>query len=343
MKHSKVVRLVCACTAAGSAAWVGFAAAQASSASAALELPREVATAASAFSSYMAKAAGLSGRFADGAAVVQALRTGVSYEPGQFQEGMIGFGALAALRDGRFASGVEVSASAAGGRAALAERIVADPEMVLRFDGAASAARRVQSALYARGMAVFGVGGQVKQAAYVIQHQSWSTVAVADPAGRLAEVKSLSANPLAATDGDDARLLEAVLGPPLAGDADGPRPSPVVVRALALAAEAELGAASNDDLPRLRPLLADRAATDCLKMSKLNLYQCMAVAGPQYEDVFCLGQHALMDTGQCVTRAAGESGPPTVAVIAQPPAALAAADRPFIIPVAQRNLATNAN
>jgi hypothetical protein len=33
------------------------------------------------------------------------------------------------------------------------------------------------------------------------------------------------------------------------------------------------------------------------------------VAGPHYEDVFCLGQHALMDTGKCVSDAAGASAP----------------------------------
>jgi hypothetical protein len=39
-------------------------------------------------------------------------------------------------------------------------------------------------------------------------------------------------------------------------------------------------------------------------MAKLNLYQCMAVAGPQYEDIYCLGQHGMSDTGQCVGTAA---------------------------------------
>ena len=43
----------------------------------------------------------------------------------------------------------------------------------------------------------------------------------------------------------------------------------------------------------------------CMSMSKLNLYQCLAVAGPHYEDVFCLGQHAMMDTGKCMIKAAG--------------------------------------
>ena len=44
-------------------------------------------------------------------------------------------------------------------------------------------------------------------------------------------------------------------------------------------------------------------------MSKLNLYQCLAVAKPHYEDVFCLGQHVLIDTGQCVMKAAGAPFP----------------------------------
>jgi hypothetical protein len=39
-------------------------------------------------------------------------------------------------------------------------------------------------------------------------------------------------------------------------------------------------------------------------MAKLNLYQCLASAGPQYEDIYCLGQHAMIDPGQCVADAA---------------------------------------
>ena len=44
-------------------------------------------------------------------------------------------------------------------------------------------------------------------------------------------------------------------------------------------------------------------------MSKLNLYQCLAVARPWYEDMFCLGVHAVTDTGECIAKAAGESLP----------------------------------
>ena len=39
-------------------------------------------------------------------------------------------------------------------------------------------------------------------------------------------------------------------------------------------------------------------------MAKLNYFQCLSVAGPHYEDVFCLGKHAIGDTAQCVVEAA---------------------------------------
>ena len=78
----------------------------------------------------------------------------------------------------------------------------------------------------------------------------------------------------------------------------------IEAKALALAAESVLGRAHGSDRARLSPLLTETSSAWCLRMAKLNLYQCMAVAGPQYEDMFCLGQHAMMDTGTCVDQAA---------------------------------------
>jgi len=46
-----------------------------------------------------------------------------------------------------------------------------------------------------------------------------------------------------------------------------------------------------------------------MTMAKLNLYQCLAVARPNYEDVFCLGQHVMMDTGRCIIKASGQEEP----------------------------------
>jgi hypothetical protein len=73
-----------------------------------------------------------------------------------------------------------------------------------------------------------------------------------------------------------------------------------VNRALTIAALALLGEGGETNLPTLTSLLDDGDGQRCLSMSKLNLYQCLAVAKPHYEDVFCVGQHVLMDTGQCI-------------------------------------------
>jgi hypothetical protein len=34
----------------------------------------------------------------------------------------------------------------------------------------------------------------------------------------------------------------------------------------------------------------------------------MAVAGPQYEDIFCMGEHGMAETGACVASAAHARG-----------------------------------
>ncbi len=73
-----------------------------------------------------------------------------------------------------------------------------------------------------------------------------------------------------------------------------------VNHALTIAAIAILGEGGPDRTPALLALLDEGDGQKCLRMSKLNLYQCLAVAKPHYEDVFCLGQHVLMDTGQCL-------------------------------------------
>jgi hypothetical protein len=63
-------------------------------------------------------------------------------------------------------------------------------------------------------------------------------------------------------------------------------------------------------------------------MAKLNLYQCLAVARPHYEDVFCLGQHVLEDTGHCLMKGAGVAEPIDPRVQALADAALTKASTP---------------
>ena len=107
-------------------------------------------------------------------------------------------------------------------------------------------------------------------------------------------------------------LQSAVSGasPPTGiGYSVSPPYTPLVIRGLAVAALAALGEAGDANQAGVQAIMAEPNTDSCLNMSKLNLYQCLAVAKPQYEDVFCLGQHVLMDTGQCVIKAAGAPMP----------------------------------
>jgi hypothetical protein len=269
-----------------------------------IEMPRDVVSAATAFQAYMKNAAEI-GDFSNSSSVAQSVRTGASYQPAQLEEGMIAYGAIAALQDEGFVNGVERAAGRGDARQALAERLVEDPAAATQIDGAAGAAKRIEAALGARAQPLTEAGTAVKAAAYTVQHQAWSREMVDDAQGRLAEVKRLSAAIFQPTDSDNDAMVQALVEMnPQVGADDAPAGfTAIEARALALAAEAVLGRAHSSDRANLSPLLTDTNSAMCLRMAKLNLYQCMAVAGPQYEDMFCLGQHAMMDTASCVNEA----------------------------------------
>jgi hypothetical protein len=250
-----------------------------------------------AFESYMRRARGIDPNFSSADQVSQALQAGASHEPAQLEAGMVAYAAMAALQEPSFVAGVQREAQ----RGDLARRLAADPGAALQLPGGQAAAARASAALLSEAEGVKANGQRVKRASYSVQHQAWSKTRVADPGGRLARVKRLSATSYRPEPGDEAHLREA-----LATDArrGGGSASPVVARGVALAALSVLG-----DEGRGRSLMSDARSDECLHMAKLNLYQCLAAAGPQYEDVYCLGQHAMIDTGQCVADAAHAPAP----------------------------------
>jgi hypothetical protein len=285
------------------------------------DLPREVVSAATAFETYMTTAAQVNS-FSSGDSVEQGLRSGVSYQPAQLEEGMIAYGALAALRDDAFVEGVQRAAADEASRQALSDRLVDSPNDALQLDGSAEALQHISEALDARAEPLVAAGAEVKSAAYSVQHQAWSKVMVDDAQGRLAEVKQLSAARFEPKDSDYQDMLKTLATTDAgagSGEAAPGGATDVEIRALALAAEVILGRAHGEDSPRMASLLSEPRSAECLKMAKLNLYQCMAVAGPQYEDIFCLGQHAMADTGTCVADAAhGHSQAPAGLASASP-------------------------
>jgi hypothetical protein len=176
-----------------------------------------------------------------------------------------------------------------------------DPSGIINLPGAPQAGAMAEAALKAEGESVLASGKSVKQASYDLQHQAWSKTAIANAPRRLAEAKAL-ARTIQPSDADAAMLIKAVSRPQAQGQGWDSRVSPVVANGLALAARITLG--ETLDTPQSLALLRDERSGTCLNMAKLNFHMCLSVAGPNYEDVYCVGQHALLDTGTCVVKAA---------------------------------------
>jgi len=267
---------------------------------------------ASAYRAYISRAGAISPNFGSGGEVAQGLKTGASYEPGQLLRGAIAYGAVVALQDPAFVAGVRKFAADPEQRRTVAYEIMKDPAYAVGFSGSGSAAGLVMNALGADGRKLLMLGHSVHQAAYDVQHQAWSKGEVASRPERMALAKSVSGQALLGETSETARLQMAVSGAAQLGvtaEAASPPYTPIVVHSLAVAALAALGYADDNSIAQIMPILAEPASATCLNLAKLNLYQCLAVSKPHYEDVFCLGQHVLEDTGHCLMKGAGVAEP----------------------------------
>ena len=267
---------------------------------------------AGAYRYYMVRTTGITPDFVDGEAVARSVQTSAAYEPGQLVKGAIAYAAVVALQDKTFIDGVRVYAKDPAQRRQIAHEILTDPAYAAGIAGSASAAGLVIANLGGDAQRLYDGGKAVKQSAYDIQRQPWSKADVPARDVRLAAAKSVSVAAMTGDVAETTRLQQASMGIPAASVSVtpvAPPYSPTVIRGLAIAALAVLGEAGDTNINSVMGLMAEPNIGRCMASSKLNLYQCLAVARPHYEDVFCLGQHAMMDTGRCVIRAAGLSEP----------------------------------
>jgi hypothetical protein len=274
-------------------------------------LGQRVTDAASAYESYVRRAGAIDPAFSGAAGVQKAVKAGAAYKPEQLEEGIVAYAALIALRNPTFVDGVRAITNPAFG-----DGLAADPGRVMRVRGAEDAAADAAGVLRAQGEALVAAGRTITKAAYDIQAQAWSKTPVADPKGVLDAAKTSGQQMRAATTPSKEKLLASLVAAPQPTGAAA-APAPDVVRGLALAALAILGKTGDGAEPQFEALLRDPAAEDCLKMAKLDLNQCLSVAGPHYEDAYCAGRHGIADTGKCVAAAAGPASD-TAATPVQP-------------------------
>lgn len=257
----------------------------------AVRADRQIEAQASAFEAFMRNARAIDDKFPGPAAVTEGLRVGAAYNPKQMEAGMIAYAAVAALQDPKFVAGVRK----AGKDKQLAKRLISRPDLATSLPGADAGAARANAALYRQGEALNASGMRVKKVSYSIQHQAWSQVFVPDAKARLTRVKQISSAGYRPVAGDEARLYAAVDAGRRGGAA-----SPVVARGLAVAALTVLGEGA-----KAKSLLNEPKSGMCLRVAKLNLYQCLASAGPYYEDIYCLAMHGMMEPSSCATKASG--------------------------------------
>jgi len=269
-------------------------------------LGHRVTDAATAYDGYVRQAGAINPGFNDPASVQRAVKASAGYQPEQLQQGIVAYAAMIALRSPAFVEGVRAQAQA---DPSFADRLTAQPVMVLQVPGAAQAAMDVAGVLRAHGVALQTTGKAIGKAAYDIQAQSWSKEPVANPEVVLANVKLAATQPRAADAPTEKMLLQSLISAPHLDGYGPPAATPAVVRGMAVAALAVMGHAGDKEDLRIATLLQDALAASCLKMAMLNMNQCLAAAGPHYDDVFCVGEHSVGETARCVSSAA-DGGPP---------------------------------
>ncbi|MDY6923830.1 MAG: hypothetical protein SWI22_07730 [Pseudomonadota bacterium] len=276
----------------------------------AVTLNEGVAEAASIYVAFMREAATIEAGFSSAESIQAAIRKGASYEPAQLSRGLIAYGSILALQSPEFVAGVRTFAVDPTIRQEMVARIIADPAYAATLPGADAAAGLIVDAIGRDAATMLTIADAVEEDAYTIQGRSdprrrWATVPVADRDVRLQGAKALSAVQMLPSAEDSARLFAAAhagSGLTVEPSRAGAPYTPAVVRSLALAALAALGAGGDDARANTEALAVEQNSEFCFNMSKLMLFQCLAASRPSYEDIFCVGRHVARDLATCTSQ-----------------------------------------
>lgn len=275
-----------------------------------LTLNEGVAQAASIYVAFMRDAATIEAGFSSAESIQAAIRKGASYEPAQLSRGLIAYGSILALQSPEFVQGVRTFAVDPAVRQEMVARIIADPAYAATLPGADAAAGLIVDAIGRDAATMLTIADAVEEDAYTIQgrgdpRRRWATVPVADRDVRLQGAKALSAVQMLPPAEESARLFTAAhagSGLAVTPSRSGAPYTPAVVRSLALAALAALGAGGEDARANTEALTVEQNSEFCFNMSKLMLFQCLAASRPSYEDIFCVGRHVARDLAICTSQ-----------------------------------------
>ena len=241
----------------------------------AVSLNEGVAQAASIYVAFMRDVGTIQAGFDSAEAIQAAIRKGAAYEPAQLSRGMIAYGSILALQSPEFVQGVRTFAVDPAARQTVISRIVAEPAYAATLPGADAAAGLIIDTIGRDSAAMLVIADAVEGDAYTIQERDdprrrWATTHIADRATRLEGAKALSAVQMLPSAEESARLFAAAnsgSGLSLTPARSAPPYTPAVVRSLALAALAALGAGGEDARANTEALTVEQNGEFCLNMS----------------------------------------------------------------------------
>ncbi len=212
------------------------------------------------------------------------------------------------------------------GRDAAVAALASDPAYAGAFRYADQASADVLASIDEDSAEVREIGEQFRLAAYDLQHERWANAIARDRQNRLAALRAAddASAPLATDMFTTSFFDESEIGsassmfaetaprpslpastPNLTLNADVPyEPDRVRVgRILSIAALRAIGSDNQFTEDSLQSLLADPLAQRCIEWARVNLAQCVAAAHFEYEDSFCIAQHALLEVSDCLEAA----------------------------------------
>lgn len=237
----------------------------------------------------------------------------------------LAYSSLIAEQHPQFLDDVRDVADYYGQDAAIAA-LANDPAYAGAFRYADQASESVLEAIDEDSGQIRDLGEQYRQSAYALQNERWANAISRDRQNRLAALRAADdiAAPLAGDLFTTSFISETDIGaasslfatpaprpslaastPNLTLDADVPyEPDRVRVgRILSIAALRAIGENSRYTEDSIQSLLADPLAQRCISWARVNLAQCVAAAHFEYEDSFCIAQHALIEVSNCLEAA----------------------------------------
>ena len=232
-----------------------------------------------------------------------------------------GYGALVAAQNNQFVDSL-LDAAQRDSLDTVINRLYADPDYAANFEGASLAAQDVSAAWSHDIAAIRASAGSIKQHTYEMQKDpAWTKkkadsrkerIATLKAATRIrAAVPTATSRDIAAAGAISSRdtsgptrkaIFWRAYGKTVVPSGGSPSMSPRIKKALTLGALESLGATGEQSSAWIRNYTTTPLLNQCTNWARLHVEQCLAAGHYKYEDAYCIAEHQLSDTADCLKK-----------------------------------------